>query len=140
MNASPATCLFLADVLLLLHFAIVSFLVVGLILIWIGRWLHWRWIYNGWFRLVHLLVMGMVAVQAVAQLPCPLTVWEWELRQMAGQVDPDSPGFIQYWVQRMMFYDLPSWIFATLYIVFFILILYTARAVRPRWPWEKMNE
>ena len=120
-----------------IHWGNIRFIVGGLILIWIGRWRRWRWVHNGWFRLAHLLTMGMVALQTVAMLPCPLSVWEWELRRMAGQVDQPRSGFIQHWVERLMYYELPSWIFAPLYIVFFILILYTVRAMPPRWPWKR---
>ena len=48
----------LADGVLVLHFLIVAFIVIGLVLILAGGMLSWRWIGNLWFRLLHLAAIG----------------------------------------------------------------------------------
>ena len=40
----------IADVVLLVHFAIVVFIVGGLAAVWIGAALGWAWIRNPWLR------------------------------------------------------------------------------------------
>ena len=76
---------FLADATVVIHFAYASFIVLGLLAILVGIVRHWSWIRNFWFRLVHLLMMGTVAAEACCGIPCPLTVWENRLRQLAGE-------------------------------------------------------
>jgi len=44
----------LADIVLVVHFAFVLFVVGGLVLIWIGVVLRWAWVRNFWFRVAHL--------------------------------------------------------------------------------------
>ena len=56
--------LFAADALLILHFSFVCFVVGGLALIWIGYLFKWRFIYNRIFRVIHLLAIGIVILQA----------------------------------------------------------------------------
>jgi hypothetical protein len=122
----------LADLILVLHFAVVAFIVGGLAAIWIGRWRGWRWVRNFWFRLAHLLAMFVVAVQPLLGLICPLTVWEWEMRQRAEQGRPEEAGFIEHWVHRLLYFDLPPAFFTALYIAFFAAVVWTWWAVRPR--------
>ncbi|OGA14521.1 MAG: hypothetical protein A3D95_08740 [Betaproteobacteria bacterium RIFCSPHIGHO2_12_FULL_69_13] len=99
-----------ADALLVLHFAIVSFIVGGLILTWVGAGLGWRWVRNPWFRYGHLAAIVFVALEALLGYACPLTVWEDLLR---GGVRPES--FIARWVYRLLYYRAPEWAFTTLY-------------------------
>jgi hypothetical protein len=70
----------LAATVLVLHALIVLFIVGGLIAIWAGAWLKRDWIRNRAFRLVHLGAIGVVAILAVLDIPCPLTVLEDWLR------------------------------------------------------------
>jgi len=70
----------LADVVLAVHVAIVIFITVALPLIWIGAALRWRWIRIGWLRALHLGAIGFVALESLAGIACPLTVWEALLR------------------------------------------------------------
>jgi Protein of Unknown function (DUF2784) len=55
----------LADAVVVLHFAYVSFAVGGEILILAGGLLGWRWVRNLPFRLVHLAAVVLVAVEAL---------------------------------------------------------------------------
>jgi hypothetical protein len=100
----------LADSILVLHFAIVAYIVGGLVLVWIGAALGWRWVRAPAFRYTHLAAIVFVAFEAVLGYACPLTVWEDALR---GGMRPDS--FVGYWVRRLLYYEAPAWVFTALY-------------------------
>ena len=51
----------LADLVVIVHFAYVGFVVIGQLLILIGIVLRWQWIRNPWFRLIHLAMILIVA-------------------------------------------------------------------------------
>ncbi len=111
-----------ADVILLVHFLFVLFIVGGLLLIWIGAWLQWQWVKNFWFRVFHAAAMLFVVFESIIGAACPLTVWENNLRGEAREL-----GFIQDWVSRLLFYDLAEWIFTLIYISIAVAILLTFR-------------
>ncbi len=124
----------LADAMLLLHLAIVAFNVLGLILIWVGRWRGWGWIRHPGFRWPHLLVVAFVALLPCLGQICPLTVWEWELRRLAGSAAPAPPGLIERLVQAVLYYDLPPAAFLVGYGIFFLLVLGTWFRIPPKRP------
>jgi hypothetical protein len=66
----------LADVIVTVHFAYVAFVIVGLAFTLIGAALHWTWVRNFWFRIIHLLMIGIVVAEAWLGIVCPLTTWE----------------------------------------------------------------
>ena len=117
----------MADALLVLHFAIVVFIVGGLVLTWAGAALGWGWVRNPWFRYLHLAAIGFVALEALIGMACPLTAWEDMLR---GGARPES--FVGRWVQRMLYYRAPEWIFTTAYAAWALATLATLRLVPPR--------
>ena len=123
----------LADVVLAIHFAFVLFVIGGFVVIWIGRARHWSFVHNFWFRVGHLLAMGFVALQVIANVSCPLTILEQKLRERAGQPVYEE-SCIEHWVGRVMFYDFASWVFIVAYIGFFLLIALTFWKVPPRRP------
>ena len=116
-----------ADALLVVHFAIVAFIVGGLILTWVGAALGWRWVRNRTFRYLHLAAIAFVALEALAGYACPLTVWENLLR---GGTRPES--FVGDWVSRLLFYQAPEWVFTTLYVAWAAATLATLRLLPPR--------
>lgn len=107
----------LADLVLSVHVAIVLFVVGGLVLVLVGNWRHWRWVNALWFRLLHLVAIGVVAAQAWLGLVCPLTTLEMWLRASAGQ-NTYGGSFIEFWLQRLLYYEAPNWVFALAYTVF----------------------
>ena len=112
----------LADLVVVLHFAFVAFVVVGLVLILIGLGLRWGWIRNLWFRVVHLLAIGLVAVQAWFGITCPLTTWENALRDAAGQ-SVYTETFIARWMHKVLFFQAEPWVFTLAYTLFGLAVL-----------------
>ncbi len=117
-----------ADIILIIHFLFVLFVAGGLILIWLGAALHWRSIRNIWFRAAHLAAVVFVAVESLIGRTCPLTEWENALRK-AG---PYNAGFIQYWLHRLLYYDLAESFFIIVYLLFALAAIVTFFAVPPR--------
>ena len=112
----------LADFVLLFHFAIVIFVVAGLLLIVVGNTVHWRWVNGWWFRALHMLAIGIVVVESWLGLECPLTTLENWLRLQAGQ-GVYQGSFIQHWVHGVMFYQAPGWVFAMTYTLFALAVV-----------------
>ena len=116
-----------ADALLVLHFAIVVFIVGGLILTWVGGALGWAWVGNPWFRYAHLGAIAFVALEAVLGLACPLTVMEDLLRGGAR-----AESFVGRWVRYFLYYRAPEWVFTALYVAWTAATLATLWLVPPR--------
>ena len=104
---------------------------VGMLLVYAGGLRGWSWVRNPWFRIIHLIAIGVVVVQAWAGELCPLTVWEQGLRLRAGGV-AYSGSFIAHWLGELLYYEAPMWVFALCYTVFGALVLAAWYLVRPR--------
>ena len=117
----------IADAILVVHFCIVLFIVGGLVAVWIGAALGWRWIRNPWFRYAHLGAIVVVAGEALVGMACPLTLWEDALRG-GGRAE----SFVGRWVRWLLFYEAPEWMFTAAYVAWAIATLLTLRAVPPR--------
>ena len=134
MTTEPNLYLVFADLVLVLHLAIVAFMVLGLLVIWIGFWRRWEFVRNFWFRLVHLAAMGVVLAESVFGVLCPLTVWEERLRQLASGGGQYAGSFVQHWVHRILFYQADERVFIVFYAAFFGAIVLSLFLVRPRGP------
>ena len=120
-----------ADSILCIHCAFVAFVVAGLVLIWIGYIFNWHFVRNTIFRIIHLLAIGLVFVQTIAGRECPLTIWEQKLRMMAGQETIYQNGCIEFWINSIMFYEAPPYVFTIAYSLFFIIVCLTMVGVKP---------
>jgi hypothetical protein len=121
----------LADVIVVLHFAYMAFLVFGLLLILLGMAFRWDWIRNPWFRLIHLAMILIVVFESAIGMTCPLTTWEKQLREIAGQAT--YPGdFIGYWAHRLLFYSAEPWVFGLIYTVFGLAVVAAFLLAPPR--------
>ena len=120
-----------ADVLLLIHVLFVAFVVFGLLLIFAGRFAGWSWVRNPWFRIAHLAAIGVVVLQAWLGVICPLTVWEMALRERAGDATY-SGAFIAHWLDAILYYNAPPWVFTVIYTLFGLLVLLSWFLVKPR--------
>ena len=112
---------FLADLVLITHFLYVLFVVGGLLLIWAGGFMKWQWVKLFWFRIIHLTSIAFVAIISLFGIPCPLTILEGNLR-IAGGADFYNQSFIQYWLHKILFYEVPEEIFTAIYVVFAIAV------------------
>lgn len=111
----------LADAVLVLHFAVVLFIVVGLVLVVVGNLLAWRWVNSRSFRIAHVAAIGVVVLQAWLGRVCPLTTLESALRTRAGATAYQG-SFIEHWVQQALYYEAPPWVFALAYTGFALLV------------------
>jgi len=107
----------LADAVLIVHVAIVVFVVGGLVLVLVGNWRDWPWANTWWFRLAHLAAIAVVVAQAWLGVLCPLTTLENWLRTRARETVYDA-SFIEYWLERILYYSAPAWVFTAGYSLF----------------------
>lgn len=120
-----------ADAILLMHVIFVLFVVFGLVLIYAGRWRGWDWVHRFWFRVSHLAAIGFVVVQSWLGEICPLTIWEMNLRVRAGGAVYEG-AFIGHWLQTLLYYDAPLWVFTLVYTGFGLLVLASWFWIPPR--------
>jgi len=129
----PALALALADLLLGLHAAIVAFNVAMPPAVLLGAWRGWAWVRLRWLRLLHLGAMVVVALQAALGDLCFLTVWESDLRTMAGQGGYQE-SFIETWLAALLYVDAPFALLAMIYFGWTALSLALWWLVPPRRP------
>ncbi len=118
----------LADLVLLLHFGFVVFVVGGLCAVWIGIAVDRRFARHRAFRLVHLCAVWFVAIETLLGFACPLTILEDSLRSN----NLAEGGFLQRWVSQLLYWDLPVWVFALAYILFALIVTGTYIKYPPR--------
>ncbi len=120
-----------ADAILILHFGFVVFVVGGLLMIFLGHRLGWRWIYGIRFRVLHLAAIGVVVLQSWLGAICPLTLWEMQLRELAGDLTYQG-SFVAYWLHRLLFFQAPPAVFIIVYTLFAALVVASWFWIRPR--------
>ncbi len=128
---SPTIFLLAADIILLLHVLFVAFVLIGLLLILVGKVRAWSWVRNPWFRLIHLAAISVVMVQSWLGLICPLTSLEMALRSQAGDT-VYSGSFLSHWLESILYYQVPSWIFVLCYMAFGAAVVASWFWIRPR--------
>jgi len=117
----------MADIILVIHFLFVLFVVGGLPLIWAGNWIGAGFVRNRRFRLVHLAAILYVTAESLLGVVCPLTWLEDVLR---GRVT--ETGFIERWLHIILFHDLPEWVFLIAYVLFALLVVMTFLLIPPQ--------
>ena len=136
---TPLAYRFLADAVLALHVAIVLFVVGGLLAVLAGNWRGWGWVNRLWFRASHLAAIGIVVAEAWAGAVCPLTTFETWLRLQAGGRTYGS-SFIGHWLQRLLYYDAPQWVFVAAYSAFGAAVLAAWWLFPPRHTGQRQQE
>ena len=121
----------LADLIVVLHLGYVLFVIVGLVLIWLGVALRWGWVRRPAFRVPHLVCTLIVPVEALIGYVCPLTTWEHELRRRAGQ-HPEEISFMGRLARDLLFYEAPQWVFTLCYVAFGLVVVATFLCVPMR--------
>lgn len=99
-----------ADIILIIHFSIVIFITFGFFLIPIGYKFNWIWVQNLKLRICHCGMMIFVTLETLLGITCPLTVFENNLRNINH-----SKSFISYWIDQIIYWNLPSQFFMILY-------------------------
>lgn len=118
---SPLAYQVLADAVLALHVGIVLFVIGGPVLVVAGNRRHWGWVNRLWFRLAHLAAIAVVVAESWLGVVCPLTTWEMLLRARAG-ASTYAGSFIEFWLQRLLYYDAPGWVFTLGYSLFGLIV------------------
>lgn len=130
---------FLADAVLALHVAIVAFVVGGLVAVLAGNWRGWGWVNRFGFRLSHLAAIAIVVGESWVGAVCPLTTLEMWLRVQA-RAGTYRGSFIEHWLQRLLYYEAPQWVFVAAYTVFGVAVLATWWLFPPRRAGEGQQE
>ena len=117
----------LSQAILAVHLAVIAFNVLGLAVIPLGAALDLRWVRVRWWRALHLASWAVVAVQAILGRACFLTIWQDRLTGSAP-----APPLIERWVERLIYWPLPIWVFGAIYLVLFAMVIALWRIVPPR--------
>lgn len=120
-----------ADLVVVVHFAFVLFVALGLLLTLIGGVRKWDWVRGVRFRAIHLAAIGFVVAESLCGITCPLTVWERYLRDLAGQASYRG-DFIATWVHDLLFFDAEPWVFTVFYCAFGAIVALSWLLVPPR--------
>jgi hypothetical protein len=127
----PSLNLLLANAVLVVHVGIAAFVVAGLLLVIVGNVAHWDWVNNAWFRIAHVAAIAIVVAASWLGFVCPLTTLEMWLRSRAGAASYGG-GFIEHWLQQLLYFSAPPWVFIAVYTVFALLVLATWWYFPPR--------
>ena len=121
-----------ADIIVVIHLFYVIFAVGGQVVILAGAVFKWQAIRSPLFRIAHLTAVALVALEAIMGIDCPLTVWEYDLRKLAGQPAEQNLSFIARLVHLVIFYDFPEWVFTVMHVAFALLVIATFILIPPR--------
>ena len=128
---APGTAALLAELLVALHLAVVAFVVLGLAAVLVGGWRGWAWVRGRRWRLVHLLLVVVIALQAWLGRLCPLTILELWLRARAGQARAQE-SFVGRLLRELLYVDAPWWAFVAAYTLFLGAVALAWWRVPPR--------
>jgi polyferredoxin len=118
----PLAYQLLADGVLALHVGVVVFVVGGLAFIIVGNLRSWRGANALWFRAAHLAAIAIVVAEAWFGAVCPLTAFEMWLRVRA-RATTYAGSFVEHWLQRILYYEAPAWVFVLGYSLFGLIVL-----------------
>ena len=116
----------MAEFVLTVHLAIIAFNIFGLVAIPLGARAGWSFVRVRWWRVLHLVSLAAVAVQAVLGRACFLTLWQDDLERTRTETP-----MIMRWVNSLIHWDLPLWVFTAAYVVVFAYVLALYRWVPP---------
>ena len=126
--SDPGRCLWLADLVVAVHFVVVAFVLFGAIATLVGGIRRWEWVRGPLFRIIHFAIVLVVVLQ---QELCFLTEWEIELRSRAGK-GVEEASFIGRLLHEWLFVDVELATLQKIYIAFGVLVLLGLFAVPPR--------
>jgi hypothetical protein len=127
----PVPFALLADITLIIHTLFIAFVILGAIVVILGGFKKWMWVRNPFFRWAHLVGILFITTQSWLGMTCPLTTLEMKLRLMAGD-SLYTGGFIQHWLQELIYFAAPTWVFTVAYSLFGLLVVVSWFAFPPR--------
>ena len=113
---------FLADIIVVIHLSYACFVLFGLLAIIIGVSCGWIWVKNFTFRVIHLVCTVFVPLETIIRIACPLTTLENFFLRASG-AEGYSRSFIGNFINKILFYEAPEWIFAMIYVALAILVV-----------------
>lgn len=104
-----------AALILAVHVLVIAFNVFGLVAVPLGAWRGWSFVHAPVWRLLHIASLGITALQAALGRACFLTYWQAAVSE--GREIPDP--LIMTWVNAAIFWPIPMWAFALIYLLTF---------------------
>ncbi len=141
-NMNESIYEFLANATAFVHLLYVLFVVLGQIFIIIGAFFFWPIVRNATFRIIHFIMIAIVAVQEILGEPCPLTTLEYYFRRLAGQRWDTDLTFLMRIVRTTTFIQIPDWGYTLMYIGFAVIVLGTLILIPPKFnknPFSKVS-
>ena len=108
-----------SEIVLLFHFCIFLFMVLSFFLIPLGYYQKWEWVKNRYYRLIHLILMGIIFIETILGFMCPLTILENFLRNNIGI----NNKFTQI-IHQIMYWDLSTYQFIILYLLSLLYLIF----------------
>ena len=108
-----------SEIVLLFHFCIFLFMVLSFFLIPLGYYQKWEWVKNKYYRLIHLILMGIIFIETILGFMCPLTILENFLRN-----DIEINNKITQIIHQIMYLDLPTYQFIILYLLSLLYLIF----------------
>ena len=108
-----------SEIVLLFHFSIFLFIILSFILIPLGYHKKWKWVKNKYYRLIHLILMGIIFIETILGFMCPLTILENFLRNNLR-----INNKITQIIHQIMYWDLPTYQFIILYLLSLLYLIF----------------
>jgi len=121
----------LANLVAALHIGYFVFVVGGFLAILASARRRSGWVFNPWFRIVHLCAVLFVLAEDVFRFPCPLNLLEGSLRgSPASTVNP--PGAATGLFDLLLRHTIPGWFLDAMYWTLGVTLLALFYFLPPR--------
>ena len=108
-----------SEIVLLFHFCIFLFVILSFFLIPFGYYQKWEWVKNKYYRLIHLVLMGIIFIETILGFMCPLTILENFLRN-----DIEINNKITQIIHQVMYWNLTTYQFTILYLLSLLYLIF----------------
>ena len=108
-----------SEIVLLFHFCIFLFMIISFFLIPLVYYQKWKWVKNKYYRLIHLILMGIIFIETILGFMCPLTVLENFLRN-----NIEINNKITQIIHQVMYWNLPTYQFTILYLLSLLYLIF----------------
>lgn len=124
---------FVAQIVVMFHFLYALTIIGGLVLVYLGYFLKWHFVHNFSFRIIHLLMILIVAFESIFNIECPLTYIEYKLLNLAYIHHTNTP-FIAGFINKILFWNLPNVFFNIFYVLLALVIAISFIIVPVKFP------